>query len=108
MLQRRPVRNSQNRINAASDAILENIKKNSKDASADVNFRKISAAICCLPAYDYQEFGKGDEVNIETQFRSLLLKSGLDLTAMCKAHVDRLKTWSLKRLNLPRKTSPSI
>jgi hypothetical protein len=60
--------------------------------SADVNRlpENKRSDLLFAAAYDYQEFGKGDEVNIETQFRSLLLKSGLDLTAMCKAHVDRL------------------
>jgi hypothetical protein len=73
MLTKTTVRNSQNRINA-SDAILENINKNS-NVSADVNrLPEKAQRFAVAAAYDYQEFGKGDEVNIETQFRSLLLK----------------------------------
>lgn len=80
------------RIKAASDAILETINKKYESVSSDVNKlpeNKRNDSLIAA-AYEYQEFGEGSEVAMETQFRSLLVKSGLDLTAMCKSHVDRL------------------
>lgn len=80
------------RIKAASDAILENI--NNKYTSISTNYNNLPeserANSLFATAFDYQEFGKGDSVDIQTQFKNLLIKNGLDLNALCKSHLEKI------------------
>jgi hypothetical protein len=41
-------------------------------------------------AYEYQKFGKGDDVNIELFMKKELKNRGLDVNLLCKAHLEYL------------------
>lgn len=80
------------RIKAASDEILQNINKEYNNISTKLNSLPENERTNSLfsAAFDYQKFGDGDSINMQSQFKELLKKNGLDLTALCEAHLAKL------------------